>query len=105
MTGLDTRFVAYAVWGLGTVLLYTVVLIRARRAYTKRRDRRARRDLIGSFALFITALASFLAITGVLWGPVGTGIRGFLVALALGAFFAAGIVMAFAPTQERPDGA
>ena len=100
---IDTRFVVFLLWGVGTVLVYLIVLYKRRRAYARvlaRNDRRrgelarALQDLISAFALFLTALCSFLAITAIFFGPIGTGARGFLVAIALGSFFAAGLVKA-----------
>lgn len=91
---LDTRFAVLAVWGLGTVVVYGYVLMRRRRLWLRRRSREDAHELLASVALFITALASALAIGFVLFGPVGTGIRGLFTALALGAFSAAGLVMA-----------
>lgn len=90
----DTRFLAYCVWGIGTVLVYGMVLVRRRRLWKSRHDLRARRDLVAASSLFLTALFSSAAIFAVLFGQNGTGIRGFMAALALGAFFAAGLVMA-----------
>lgn len=89
---IDTRLLAYLVWGVGTVIVYLVVLYRRRIAYARLHTRKALQDLVSSFALFITALCSFLAITGVFFTEMGAGIRGFFVAIALGAFFASGLI-------------
>jgi hypothetical protein len=97
---IDTRLGAYLIWGVGTVIVYSIVLWRAHRSWKRLPDRRARRDLIASFALFLTALASFLAITAVLFGTPGSGLRGFAVAMALGGFFGAGLILA-SPTEDR----
>jgi Ni/Fe-hydrogenase subunit HybB-like protein len=91
---LDTKLLFYGIWGIGVILVYGVVLLRTRQRWKVRRDKRAQRDLIAAVALFLAALAASLAIFMVLFGPLGVGVRGFFSALALGAFFAAGLVMA-----------
>jgi hypothetical protein len=91
---MDLKFAIYVVWGLGTVVVYGIVLRKRRRSYRLHHDARSRRDLISGLALFITSLCSFLAITFVLFGEPGTGIRGLFAATALGAYLGAGIVMA-----------
>jgi len=95
----DTRFLAYLIWGLGTLVVYGVVLFKRRHAYVQHNDARSRRDLIEAIALFIVAFGASLAITFVLFGEAGSGIRGWASAVALGAFSAAGLVMA----TERHD--
>lgn len=92
MTELDTKLAAYVIWGVGTVLVYGIVLGRRRLAYLRKRTRRSRQDLLSALGLFVTSLCAFLAITAVFWSPAGQGARGFFVAVALGAFFAAGVV-------------
>lgn len=99
---MDLRLVSYLVWGVGTVLVYGIVLRKRRRSYRLHHDARAWRDLLEAVALFITALASLLAVTLVLFGPGGQGIRGLFVAMALGAYSAAGLVMA-SETPSEPD--
>lgn len=101
MFDLDGRLIVLLVWGGGTVLAYGRVLLNRTRAYRLHRDSRARRDLASGIALFLTALCSGLSIAFVLFGPAGGGARAFAVAVALGAFFAAGIVMASEKPVER----
>jgi hypothetical protein len=91
---IDTRLLAYLLWGVGTTLVYGIVLRGRYRAFRVRLDPRARRELMVAFGLFLTALMANLAILLVLFGTPGTGIRGFAVAVALGAFAATGLVMA-----------
>jgi hypothetical protein len=98
---LDVKLVMYAIWGLGVVVLYGRVLWGRRRLWKARHTARARRDLIVAFSLFLTALAASAAIFAVLFGPLGTGVRGFFVAVALGAFFAAGLVMGTG-SEDKP---
>jgi hypothetical protein len=86
-------------WGGGTVLAYARVLFLRRRSYAIHRDRRARRDYIEAFGLFLTALFSGLSIAFVLLGQSGTGLRSFVITGALGAFLAVGILMA----SEKPE--
>lgn len=104
MTELDTRWIAYILWGVGTVVVYGVVLYRRQGLYVRFPDRRSRRDLMEAVVLFIVALASFLAITMVLWGEPGTGIRGMLVAVALGAYTGAGVIMLSDQPGKDADG-
>jgi hypothetical protein len=82
------------VWGGGTVVAYGTVFLHRLRSWHVHRDTRSTRELVSSFGLLLTALSAALAIGVVLLGPEGTGIRGWFVAVALGGFFAAGIVMA-----------
>lgn len=93
MVDIDFRLLAYLVWGIGTTLIYFVVMDRRYRAYLRRPDARARRELVVCIGLFITALMANLAVLMVLFGTPGTGLRGFFIATSLGAFFAVGIVM------------
>lgn len=88
------RLVMLLVWGGGTVAAYGTVFLHRLRSWHLHRDIRSRRELISAFGLLLTAGCSALATGFVLLGPVGTGIRGWFVAIALGAFLAAGIVMA-----------
>lgn len=95
----DTRLAAYLVWGVGTLIVYSIVLVRRRRAYLLHHDARSRRDFIEGLALFMTSMASALAIAFVLFGEAGTGLRGLFAAIALGMFSTAGLVMA---TEKQP---
>lgn len=99
---IDSRFLIFLVWGIGTVLVYSIVLRDRWRSWRLHHDRRARRDLLTSVGLFLTALAAAGSIAFVLFGPVGAGIRGLFVALSLGAFFATGLVMATTPSTDEP---
>lgn len=90
---IDTRLIVFAIWGVGTVLVYADVLRGAYHSFRGHRDARGRRELLASLALFIVSAASCLSIATVLFGPAGTGIRGLVTAIALGAFLAAGIVL------------
>lgn len=100
---IDTRFVAFLVWGVGTVLVWGIVLFRRYVSYRLHRDSRARRDLSSGFGLFLTALAAAGSIAFVLFGPAGSGLRGMMTAISLGAFFATGLVMATGGTREKSD--
>jgi hypothetical protein len=92
MIEIDTRFVAYAIWGAGTVLVYGAVFRLGLRRWRYRRDARAWRELLERTARFLVALASMASLTLALFGEAGTGARGLIVALALGAFTAAGVI-------------
>jgi hypothetical protein len=88
------RVVMLLVWGGGTVVAYGTVFVHRLRSWHLHRDARSTRELVSSFGLLLTALSAALAIGVVLFGEAGSGIRGWFVAIALGGFFAAGIVMA-----------
>lgn len=97
---IDTRLVALILWGGGTVVVFTVVLVKRWRRFMRHRwDRRravrkeVRRDVMSSAALELTAVGSAGAIALVLSGQ-SADFRGFFIALALGAFLGAGLVMA-----------
>lgn len=92
---MDWRLLMLFVWGGGCVAVWGQVLLYSVQQYREygEHDARARRDLVASGALFITALCSALAVFLVLFGERGTGLRGFTTALALGAFFAAGFYL------------
>ncbi len=89
---IDTRWIAYLIWGLGTVMVYGLVLRKGWRVWRVRRDRRAQRELMERIARFLVAVASLASLTLALWGEAGTGARGLVIALALGAYTAAGVI-------------
>jgi len=102
VTAIDFRYAFYVVWGIVTPLVYWVVMDGHYRDYILNRDRRARRELLQSIGLFLTAVLSTLAIAGsVLFGPAGSNIRALLAALALGAFTGVGFVMLGDRRQRR----
>jgi hypothetical protein len=100
MTEFDERFVILLIWGLGTVLAYALVLRGRVRSWRVRRDSRSRRELVSGLGLFMTALASCTSLTVVLFGEAGTSLRGWFIALALGAFTGSGIIMATEPEED-----
>lgn len=103
MPDLDLKLVVLFVWGGGTVASYGSVLVRRVRAFRIHRDIRSRRELLAGFGLFLTSLASCMAVVFVLFGEAGTGIRGWFSAIALGAYFGAGLVMASeVRSEDRP---
>lgn len=95
----DNRVVFLGLWGGGSVLVYFRVFWRRRRRWLRYHDPRSFRDMVGGLALLITAGGAAFAIAMLLFGPTGVGIRGFAVALAMGCFVAAGVVM----DDEEPD--
>jgi len=98
----DSRWLAFAVWGVGTVLVYGFVLIKRRRTWRLHHDIRSSRDLVEASALFGVAVSAAISVFMVLFGEAGTGIRPFLVAMSLGCFTGAGIVMATERMQHDP---
>jgi len=103
---LDTRLLAYAIWGIGTLFIYGLILARSVSGARRHHDARSRRELYGDLAYFIVALASSVSITFALFGEPGTGLRGLVIASALGAFTAAGVVKLkdVAPPSETDEG-
>lgn len=103
----ESRVIVYAVWAVACVLVWGRVFMHEVREYRAlpHVDRRqastesrrvslrasARRGLIADFALFLVALACFLAIVSLIIADEIPGARGFFLALALGAFLGAGI--------------
>lgn len=106
---MEANLILYLAWGVGVVAVWGRVLYVELRQYLRlpnderRRSpqtyerlshykARAFRDLISDFALFLVALASFASLLAFVYAQGVPGARGFLVALALGAFLGAGLV-------------
>ena len=100
MNDRELRFLVVALWGVSVAIVYLLVFLREWKAFLRHHDSRGRRDLLASFARFLTAIAACLAILGVLAGDYVVGLRGALTALALGAFLGAGLVEL---TDRRPE--
>ena len=100
---LDTRWIAYVIWGIGTLVVYSIVAIKRYRANKLHHDKRSRRELEKAVALWVVAFGAFLAITLILFGEAGTGVRGVVVAVCLGAFFSAGVIMAGEESDTRDE--
>jgi hypothetical protein len=98
---IDTRFLAFLVWGAGTVIVYGIVLYDRVKSWHYWRDERSLRSMLTAVGLFMTALGAGSATALVLFGESGSGIRGLFVAISLGAFFATGLIMA---TNRRDRG-
>lgn len=96
----DTKFLAFVIWGIGCFALFSIDLWGAIHSHRAHRDDRSRRDVIEASALWIVAFASLVAIALVLFGPAGTGIRGFATAMALGGFFAYGVIKVTEPPEH-----
>jgi hypothetical protein len=90
---IEPRWIVYVVWGIGTSIIWGAVLYGAFHEFRKRRDRRARRELLSFTGLFLTALGSSFAILLVLLGEPGQAMRTFVLAFSLGMFTGAGVVM------------
>lgn len=99
MPDLDSRLIAFVLWGLGTVAVYADVLRVRLRSWQLHHDRRGKREALSGLSLFLTALCSSVSIFLVLFGQAGGGYRGIFVAISLGAFTGAGIVL----RTERPQ--
>ena len=89
----EPRWLVYILWGIGTTIVWGIVLADAYGQWKTRKDNRARRELLAVAALFITAAGSSAAIAMVLLGEPGSGPRQFTLALSLGMFTGAGVVL------------
>lgn len=93
MLDIDLRLVVYALWAAGSVTVWGVVFCDDLRAYRSfPRNSRARRELVADFGLLLTSVACAVSIAVLLLGQDVPGLRGFTLAVALGAFLGAGIV-------------
>lgn len=90
MTDLDLRLVFWAVWAVGTFLVYGVTFVRRLSAFRERRDHRARREAFEAFGYFLVAVAASLGITVVLYFRA-TGWASLLFAISSGVFFVVGL--------------
>ena len=97
---IDTRLAIFMLWGGGTVITFGMLLVkRWHRFQVHRSDRRrivriaVRHDVLSAVALFLTAFGSAASIFMILFGEAGSTPRSFALALALGAFLGAGLVM------------
>lgn len=95
-----SRLVFYGVWGIGVFFLYFVVIVCRFALWRYHHDRRSFRDFLEAFALWIVAAAASFAVASVLMYPDASSLRGALNALALGAFFGAGVVMALDALEQ-----
>lgn len=106
------RMIVYLLWAMGSVFVWGRVLwleweaYRAlptteRRRAPEERERlpavraAARRELLSDASLFLVGVFAALSLVVLLVSPDVPGIRGFALALALGAFLGAGIFRAF----------
>lgn len=89
----DARWAVYALWGIGTTLVWAKVLTDAYGEWKTHQDRRAKREFLSRVALFSTALASAVSIWLVLFGESGSTPRTFALAFALSMFTGAGFVI------------
>ena len=88
---MDASIVFFAIWGLGIVVLGTIHLVYRWIEYLDYRDARSVRDLVEAVAIWLVCMASAVSIAlSIAFSPSvinGMGLRGFLIALAPGAFF------------------
>lgn len=118
MPEIESRWLVYGLWGIVVVVAWGKVFTdelgeyralpdsERRRGYDVPAARlqavrvRAFRGLVSDFALFIVALFSFLSLVVLIFGQEIPGLRGFFLAVALGAFAGAGIIRAW--PDRRP---
>jgi hypothetical protein len=87
------RFLSFVAWGVSSTVVWGLVLYHAYQSWTQHRDRRSLREVMSVAALFVTAAGSTVAVLAVLFGDPGGTPRQFALALALGMFLGAGLVM------------
>ena len=90
----SSRILFFGIWGVGTLIVYGIVIVYRWKLWRHHHDRRSFRDFLEGFALWLVSFGASAAVAAVLLYPDASTIRGFLNSLALGAFFAAGVVMA-----------
>ena len=98
---MDWRLIVLALWGGGTLLAYGRVLWMRRQAHAEHHDRRSRRDYITAFGFFLVALGAAASIAFVLFGDLGSTMRGFATAVSLGSFLGVGIFLATEKAEHR----
>lgn len=81
----------YAVWALAMLYVWSDIVRLDWRAY-KRDRRNVIPELASDIALLISAIAAALSIVALILGQDIPGLRGFALAVFLGAFLGAGIV-------------
>lgn len=97
---LDTRVVAWFIWGLGSVVVWGGILFRRGRHLNRHRDARALRDTMEAVGLFGFALVVCAAIGAALFAPKGTTWAGLLSAIGAGIFLVVGLYALF---ERFPD--
>ena len=89
-----SRLLFFGVWGIGTLVVYGIVIVYRWKIWRHHHDRRSFRDFLEGFSLWLVAFGASAAVASVLMYPDASTVRGFLNSLALGAFFGAGVIMA-----------
>ena len=89
-----SRLVFYGAWGLGVLVLYSIVAVRRLRGHRVHHDRRSFRDLLEGVGLWLVSFAASAAVASLVFYPDASQLRGALNAIALGAFVGVGIIMA-----------
>lgn len=103
------RLIVYALWAFGCVVVWGRVFLNTSREYRSlpHHERRittpietrietvrakAFREVVSDFALMLVGLFAAISLLTLIFGQEIPGLRGFALALALGAFLGAGIV-------------
>jgi hypothetical protein len=90
---MDVGVLMSVVWALASLAVWGSVFRDSLGYWHRYHDRRAKREVIYSFALFLVGFCSFIAILALVAVPDGRGLRALLTALSLGSFLGAGIVV------------
>jgi hypothetical protein len=98
---MDSRLIVYAIWAGAMVVVWGGVVRYDWRAF--KRDRRDNLpELVSDIALLASAIAAAAALIALILGQDVPGLRGFTLAVFLGAFLAAGIFKLTLRRRRKP---
>jgi hypothetical protein len=89
-----SRLLFFVLWGGGVLVAFSIVLYCRWKLWKSHRDKRSFRDVLEAVGLWLVAAPAASAIGVLLVAPDQTTARGFLNAIALGAFVGVGLIMA-----------
>lgn len=95
----DARLLFWAVWGLGTLVVYSAIFMRRLRVLRHHRDPRSRREVLEAFGYLLVAVSAALGITVAIFAR-GSGWGSLLFAIASGAFLVVGV---YTILETEPD--
>lgn len=97
----DPKYLVYGIWALAMLVVWGDVVRGDWQAYKRdRRDNLA--ELASDIALFASAIAAAVALVVLIAGQDIPGLRGFALAVFLGAFLAAGIFKRTLRRRRQP---
>ncbi len=99
MAEVDGRLLFWAVWAVGTVVVYGANFLRRLATRRRHRDPRSSREAVEAFGYLLVAVAAFFGITVAIYAR-GAGLAALLFAVAGGAFFVNGL---YAVIERVPE--